>query len=141
MKPRNRDKLYIYNRDNKECFFCGKKLKFKQITLDHLLPLSKGGTNDIFNLVTSCKKCNKIKGNSILKGIDKIILELFMQAVKDNKIIGKGLNIDNNTLKEQLLEIDRIEDITDKFIFQSDNMRFYVKNNKVVKVVYLGGLK
>jgi len=50
----------IYKRDNYECVYCGSK---KDLTLDHVLPKSRGGGNDWTNLVTSCFKCNLNKGN------------------------------------------------------------------------------
>ncbi len=50
----------IYKRDNHECVYCGSK---KDLTLDHVIPKSKGGGNDWTNLVTSCFKCNLKKGN------------------------------------------------------------------------------
>ncbi|QIB27924.1 HNH endonuclease [Caloranaerobacter azorensis] len=139
MKLGNKDKLYIYQRDLKRCFYCGKKLKFHQITLDHYFPVSKGGTNDVFNLVTCCKKCNKLKADFLPQDYEAVILKLFLTAVIDDKIIGKGLNIDNKKLKKELLNVNRIECITDRFIFQSNSMRFYIKDNYVTKVVYLGG--
>jgi hypothetical protein len=139
VKLRNKDKLYIYHRDNKRCYYCGKTLKFNQTTLDHFIPLSKGGTDDIFNIVTCCKKCNKIKGDNLPDNYGEVIIELFIQAVKDDMIIGKGLKLNNKELKKELLKVDRIEDINDSFVFQSVNMRFYIKNSTVVKIVYLGG--
>jgi 5-methylcytosine-specific restriction endonuclease McrA len=45
----------IYRRDNYQCVYCGSK---KELTLDHVIPKSKGGPNDWENLVTSCSKCN-----------------------------------------------------------------------------------
>jgi len=45
----------IYRRDNYQCIYCGSK---KELTLDHVIPKSKGGTNDWENLVTSCSTCN-----------------------------------------------------------------------------------
>lgn len=36
------------------------------------------------------------------------------------------------------MKVDRIELITDCFVFQSPTMRFYVRENKVEKMVYLG---
>ena len=50
----------IYKRDNHECAYCGSK---KQLTLDHIMPKSRGGKNDWNNLVTCCFKCNLKKGN------------------------------------------------------------------------------
>ena len=45
----------IYKRDGYECVYCGSK---KSLTLDHVIPKSKGGANTWENLVTSCFKCN-----------------------------------------------------------------------------------
>jgi len=50
----------IYKRDGHECVYCGSK---RNLTLDHVIPKSRGGTNDWINLVTSCMKCNLKKAN------------------------------------------------------------------------------
>lgn len=43
------------------CHYCGKKTAFKDITMDHLIPLARGGRSTRDNLVPSCKKCNNKK--------------------------------------------------------------------------------
>lgn len=134
MNIRNIDKIYIYERDNRRCFYCNKYLKFKQITLDHYLPKSYGGTQDVYNLVVCCKKCNKLKGSFVPKDYEDTIINLFKRAVSDRKIRGKGIDVDIR----ELMKVDRIELITDCFVFQSPTMRFYVRENKVEKMVYLG---
>lgn len=53
----------IYKRDNYTCVYCGST---RQLTLDHVIPKSKGGKNDWNNLVTSCQKCNLKKSNKTL---------------------------------------------------------------------------
>jgi len=50
----------IYKRDRHQCVYCG---SIKDLTLDHVMPKSRGGGNDWTNLVTSCFKCNLKKGN------------------------------------------------------------------------------
>jgi 5-methylcytosine-specific restriction endonuclease McrA len=50
----------IYKRDNHQCVYCGSK---KQLTIDHVIPKSRGGNNEWENLVTSCFKCNAKKSN------------------------------------------------------------------------------
>ncbi len=43
------------------CYYCGRKCTFKQLTMDHLVPLARGGRSTKDNLVPSCKKCNTRK--------------------------------------------------------------------------------
>ena len=48
------------------CAHCGKTLDFrKDFTVDHVIPLSKGGRNDISNYVPLCGDCNKAKSNFV----------------------------------------------------------------------------
>jgi len=44
-----------------KCFFCEKKVKFKDLTMDHLLPLARGGRSTKDNIVPCCKTCNTRK--------------------------------------------------------------------------------
>ncbi len=43
------------------CFYCGEKLTRKTRSIDHRIPLKRGGTNDKENLVPSCRRCNSRK--------------------------------------------------------------------------------
>ena len=66
-----RDKrLSIYRRDGCRCAYCGSST---QLTLDHLIPRSKGGHNFECNLITACEGCNKSSQDKefecFLKGI------------------------------------------------------------------------
>lgn len=54
----------VFMRDNYECQYCGEKLAKGQCTLDHIIPVSKGGKNRWENSVCACKKCNSEKGNN-----------------------------------------------------------------------------
>lgn len=48
----------IYLRDASTCQYCGTKMKGDDLTLDHIIPKSRGGKSDWQNLVTCCKPCN-----------------------------------------------------------------------------------
>ncbi len=43
------------------CYYCNKKIAYKEITMDHLVPLARGGRSSKDNLVPSCKECNTKK--------------------------------------------------------------------------------
>ena len=53
-------------RGNELCPYCGKRLSTYTASTDHIVPLSRGGTNDRSNLVLCCKKCNREKGSKLL---------------------------------------------------------------------------
>ena len=54
----------VFRRDSHECQYCGST---KDLTLDHVIPKSKGGKTTWKNLVTACKRCNIKKGDFDLK--------------------------------------------------------------------------
>lgn len=61
-------RLSIYLRDGLACAYCGASVEEgTQLTLDHIKPHSKGGTNKETNLVTCCLKCNTSRGNRPIK--------------------------------------------------------------------------
>lgn len=56
-------KVRIAARDGKKCFFCWAVLGFDDLTIEHLLSFSHGGTDNINNLCLACEPCNKDLGN------------------------------------------------------------------------------
>lgn len=46
------------------CTYC--KQYFEKLTLDHVVPLTKGGAHDISNAVAACSSCNSSKGSKLL---------------------------------------------------------------------------
>jgi 5-methylcytosine-specific restriction endonuclease McrA len=56
-------RLRIYMRDKFRCQYCGEKKPGSQLTLDHILPRSRGGDNSPVNVVTACVACNNRKGD------------------------------------------------------------------------------
>jgi hypothetical protein len=60
----------IYKRDDHECQYCGSK---KDLTIDHVIPRSRGGQDTWENLVACCTKCNLKKGNHFLSETNMIL--------------------------------------------------------------------
>lgn len=57
----------VFQRDNYRCVECGATNKETTLEIDHIIPVAKGGTNDISNLQTLCKECNRAKSATIWK--------------------------------------------------------------------------
>jgi 5-methylcytosine-specific restriction endonuclease McrA len=53
----------IYRRDDYTCQYCAKKFKAADLSIDHVVPRSKGGPNTWLNCVAACFKCNQKKGD------------------------------------------------------------------------------
>ena len=53
----------IFWRDKNQCQYCGVIESPRDMTIDHVIPRSRGGENTWSNLVTCCKRCNQKKGN------------------------------------------------------------------------------
>lgn len=56
-------KQNVYLRDACTCQYCGKKCSNKELTIDHVIPLSKQGPETWSNVVAACRHCNQKKGN------------------------------------------------------------------------------
>lgn len=64
----------IYKSQKGQCFYCGNELRDYHI--DHIIPISRGGENKLYNLVISCPSCNYKKHNLPPEEfVDKILSE------------------------------------------------------------------
>lgn len=65
---RKNERLAIYLRDGLACVYCGQAVADgAKLTLNHLKPYSKGGSNNATNLVTCCAICKASRGTRTLK--------------------------------------------------------------------------
>lgn len=69
----------VFKRDSFTCQYCGSKVPDVILEVDHIKPVSKGGKNELINLVTSCFSCNRGKGKRELK--DNSVVELQRQQI------------------------------------------------------------
>ena len=56
----------VFKRDSFTCQYCGRTSPAVILEVDHVVPVAEGGTNDLMNLVTSCRDCNRGKGKRML---------------------------------------------------------------------------
>lgn len=64
-RPRFRKKV-LFNRDRWMCVYCDAKLSWRNATIDHVHPESKGGPTTWENCVAACSACNRRKANKSL---------------------------------------------------------------------------
>lgn len=54
------------------CPYCTKTMKPKELSVDHIVPRSRGGSDDMSNLHLVCKECNLLKGNLLEEEFDRL---------------------------------------------------------------------
>lgn len=128
------DRKYIYIRDHQRCTFCGKVLQLGNMSVDHYYPRSKGGTYDVFNLVASCKRCNRWKKNRIPEDWEQRLIQLLEQAVKDKRVTSSIPRMKHSQLMRWLQGIQGIKFVTKYVVAETTEKRFYMKENKVFKI-------
>lgn len=79
----------VWFADGLKCMYCGGKMPYGQLTIDHWEPLENGGKNDTSNFIAACRRCNKDKGSMPakdwcnLKGLD---YDYFVEYLKTRKV-------------------------------------------------------
>lgn len=73
----------VFKRDSFTCQYCGVSAPDVILHIDHILPVSKGGTNKLTNLVTSCINCNLGKSDKTLN--DDSAVKKQMNQLKHNQ--------------------------------------------------------
>lgn len=92
---RQEKRLAIYIRDNFICMHCKRDLRTitpgdgLRIELDHVIPVSKGGSNQANNLITSCSACNQERGNKDIEEIHPLV----SQRAHIERALAQPLNI------------------------------------------------
>lgn len=73
-KPLSKAKRFeVFKRDSFRCQYCGRSAPDVILEVDHIIPVAEGGKNDLMNLITSCRDCNRGKGKRKLT--DRDVLE------------------------------------------------------------------
>ena len=76
----------VFLRDMYRCQYCGNIFDLKQLTLDLVIPRSKGGLTNWENIVTCCKGCNTAKGSKIIKPINEPKKPSFAHLLNGHKL-------------------------------------------------------
>lgn len=77
MKYSNKRRKIVYEKFNGHCSYCGKKLNFDDMQIDHHVPKNKNGGSDIHNLYPSCQNCNLLKYDLSIEDFRKKIESMF----------------------------------------------------------------
>ena len=87
-------KFAIFMKYDGHCGYCGKKLHRDTMTVDHIVPVSRGGGNSLENLMPSCRECNEAKAadNLEMLRIHLVWPSLNISDVQDFKRVRQAAN-------------------------------------------------
>ena len=89
MAVAKRVRFEVFKRDDFRCQYCGRQTPSVILQIDHIVPRSQGGADEINNLVTSCTDCNLGKSNIPLwkkRGIDDRVKEIELLRERQEQI-------------------------------------------------------
>lgn len=80
-----KERQIIYNKCFGHCAYCGKDITYNEMQVDHVISLRRGGTDDMDNLMPSCRSCNHYKHtlsiNEFRKNLEKMPKVLMKNSV------------------------------------------------------------
>ena len=115
----------VFKRDGFKCQYCGKVPPDVMLEADHITPVSKGGQDEIENLITACFDCNRGKRDTPLSSLPETI-EIKMHIL-EQKII-QVQQYEKFRKKLQKLKDGEIEQLETEFgYYFLDNQKSQVK--------------
>ncbi len=132
----------VFKRDMFTCQYCNQSTPKVVLEIDHIIPISKGGKNNIDNLVTACFDCNRGKGANELTVLPETIeekrtkLQLRQEQYKSYE---KLLKATEDTLNK---EVDKIQIVYNNYYPNSTfNDKFRVSIKNFIKKLGFGEVK
>jgi len=92
----------VFNRDGFKCQYCGRTPPAIVLELDHIIPKSKGGPDNIDNYITACFDCNRGKGKHRLDNIPSSVNDN-VELLKEKR---RQLKAFNRLIEQQEREFD-----------------------------------
>lgn len=124
----------VFKRDHFTCQYCGRKSPEVILEVDHILPVAEGGTNEILNLVTSCRDCNRGKGKKKLDDNSAVMKqrERIEQSAERQEQVAMMLE-----WKKEVSELDSmlIDDLEDYWIALT-GFELHGKGKRILRSYY-----
>jgi len=108
-----RTRFEIFKRDNFTCQYCGRHPPQIILHCDHILAVSKGGSDERINLLTSCMDCNLGKSNKLLgEKIEPLENQIQLETERSEQVKRYNTFLKN----QRKAVIQSLQEISDKYI-------------------------
>lgn len=81
------ERMEVYEKMNGHCAYCGCELKYKDMQVDHVIPIngwSVQGSDTLDNMLPACRSCNHYKSRNTLEGFRKMLENMPFALIRDN---------------------------------------------------------
>ena len=87
-------RLAVYLRDGLACCYCGETMENGAIlSLDHIVPRSRGGNHEATNVVTACKRCNESRNNRSVNAFAQVVAAYLNHGIDADAIVRHVTNV------------------------------------------------
>ena len=124
----------VFVRDGYRCVECGATNKETTLEIDHIIPVSKGGTNDIDNLQTLCKTCNRKKRDHIWDPIKsrEIKIKQYKNRIYDlKKKLKYAIDDEKIEIKYKIVKLEeaiiKLEQDIERYKIKAEKEKLYKK--------------
>jgi len=123
----------IFHKTQGHCAYCGRPLDpFGTWQIDHVIPSSRDGTDEISNLVASCRRCNSRKKNKTPAEFKEYLTKRALSQIddfEDSLSDFFSIYVSEESLPEQLI------DLTSRMraIVQRTQIVFYIEANETIE--------
>jgi hypothetical protein len=97
----------LFRRDANLCMYCGERFMSRDLTREHVTPLSRGGTDSWTNVVTACRRCNNHKGGRTPEGAGMQLIAVPFTPTYAEYIYLKGRRVLADQMEFLLAHIPR----------------------------------
>jgi hypothetical protein len=132
----------VFKRDGFTCQYCGANPPMVILEVDHIIPVSKDGSDDIDNLLTSCFDCNRGKSNRDLSTMPQKTIEKISQLREKEEQYAEYQKVLNEIRARELNEITGIDEVYSNYFpeyclsdrFKNSSLRTFLKMLGYAKV-------
>ncbi len=78
------ERLDVYNKCAGHCAYCGCKLEYNAMQVDHVKPLRIGGADEVTNMLPACRSCNHYKHSLDVEGFRRYLEGITHRLMRDS---------------------------------------------------------
>lgn len=94
------DREKLYNEYDGYCAYCGEKIDIGDMQVDHIIPLKKGGEDELWNMICSCRSCNHYKSTLTLEQFREQLKQIPQRLIRDSATFRIALRFGLVKIKE-----------------------------------------